>query len=116
MKREEAIAILNRRTTIPGDGYSFDDINEAIDMAINALRSITREQVERAWSGCTNCKEDGEGYVQKLGTYSIQSGELATGPCKSWEIKFCPYCSLPLTDDAGEIWNNETGPVSWTET
>lgn len=37
MTREEAIICLERRTTIPGDGFSFDDINRAIDMAIRAI-------------------------------------------------------------------------------
>ena len=45
MTREEAIKILDRRTTIPGDGYSFDDINLAINMAIDALRPVSRERV-----------------------------------------------------------------------
>lgn len=47
MTREEAITILDRRTTIPGDGYSFESINKAIDTAISALRPITRDQVEK---------------------------------------------------------------------
>lgn len=37
MTREEAIAILDRRTTIPGDGYTYEQINEAIDLALSAL-------------------------------------------------------------------------------
>lgn len=46
MTREEAINILDRRTTIPGEGFTWDQINEAIDMAIAALRPISREQVD----------------------------------------------------------------------
>lgn len=38
MTREEAINILDRRTTIPGDGFTYEQINEAVDMAIAALR------------------------------------------------------------------------------
>lgn len=45
MTREEAINILDRRTTIPGDGFTWEQINEAIDMAISALRLVSREQV-----------------------------------------------------------------------
>lgn len=37
MTREEAINILNRRTTIPGDGFTREQINEAIDMAIQDI-------------------------------------------------------------------------------
>ena len=38
MTREEAIIILDRRTTIPDDNYSWEDINEAIEIAIKALK------------------------------------------------------------------------------
>lgn len=37
MKKEDAIEILERRTTIPGDGYTWDQIMEALNMAIQAL-------------------------------------------------------------------------------
>lgn len=39
MDRNEAAIILDRRTTIQGDGHTYEQINEAIDMAISALRS-----------------------------------------------------------------------------
>ncbi len=37
MDRKQAVTILKRKTTIPGDGYTWEQINEAIDMAITAL-------------------------------------------------------------------------------
>lgn len=37
MDRKQAVTILKRKTTIPGDGYTWEQINEAIDMAIAAL-------------------------------------------------------------------------------
>ena len=76
---------------------------EALDLALSALRPVSREQVEKVWPGCPYCKEDGEGYVQKFGAYSIQNGELTTGQCKPQKIKFCPHCSRPLTDEAVEM-------------
>ena len=76
---------------------------EAFEIALSALRPVSREQVEQVWSGCPYCKEDGEGYVQKFGAYSIQNGELTTGHCKPQKIKFCPHCSRPLTDEAVEM-------------
>lgn len=76
---------------------------DAVGLALSALRPVSREQVEKVWPGCPYCKEDGEGYVQKFGAYSIQNGELETGHCKSQKIKFCPHCSRPLTDKAVEM-------------
>ena len=37
MDRKQAVTILKRKTTLPGDGYTWEQINEAIDMAIAAL-------------------------------------------------------------------------------
>ena len=108
MTREEAIELvcygdwINILMLHLGD----DDINrlaEAMCIIGNALRPVSREQVEKVWPGCPYCKEDGEGYVQKFGAYSIQNGELTTGHCKPQKIKFCPHCSRPLTDEAVEM-------------
>lgn len=76
---------------------------EALDLALSAIRPVSRERVEKVWPGCPYCKEDGEGYVQKFGAYSIQNGELTTGHCKPQKIKFCPHCSCPLTDEAVDM-------------
>lgn len=38
MTNEKAIAILERKTTIPGDGYTWEEIEEAIAIAIQALQ------------------------------------------------------------------------------
>ena len=51
MTREEAIKILERRTTIPDAECTWKQTNQAIDTAISALRSVSREQVEMAWRG-----------------------------------------------------------------
>ena len=99
MTREEAIKFAEHAvgmTDIP-------EVKEFYRMASAALRPVSREQVEKVWLGCPYCKEDGEGYVQKFGAYSIQNGELATGHCKPQKIKFCPHCSRPLTDEAVEM-------------
>ena len=76
---------------------------QALDMALTALRPVSREQVEKVWPGCPYCKEDGEGYVKKFGAYSILDGEVTTGHCKPQKIKFCPHCSRPLTDEAVQM-------------
>lgn len=93
MTRAEAIKILERRTTIPGDGYTFEQINEALDLALAALRGPTREMVERmrgewiedefAISHCSLC-----GYEQ-------EEPELIT--------PFCPLCGSPVTDEAMDM-------------
>ena len=101
MTREEAIAEI--KYYMESDSYADAPSNEACKMAINALRPVSREQVEKVFPGCPYCKPDSEGYVQKFGAYSILNGELKTGHCKPQKISFCPHCSRPLTDEAVEM-------------
>ena len=116
MTREEAIILFEKQLTAaqvvldsgfgsnPGENDSlYRRRKEMAEIALTALRPVSRERVEKVWPGCPYCKEDGEGYVKKFGAYSIQNGELATGHCKSQKIKFCPHCSRPLTDEAVEM-------------
>lgn len=77
MTREEAANILDRRTTIPGDGYAWEQINEAIDMDISALTPPTQEQMERVWPGCPHCTQTN--VRQNLG------------------YQYCEHCGRPLT-------------------
>lgn len=106
MTREEAANILDRRTTIPGDGYAWEQINEAIDMAISALTPPTQEQMERVW-----CAE----WLNFYGDYSTaecsKCGELVEvspdeQPQKEFFdafnkfYKFCPFCGRAMTPEA----------------
>ena len=114
MTREEAIAILQEKYDYCKSFYDLaahpeEDYPEmakylqALQIALSALRPVSREQVEKVFPGCSYCKTDSEGYVRKFGAYSIQNGELETGHCKPQKIKFCPHCSRPLTDEAVEM-------------
>ena len=108
MTREEAIEELERllrHWDLIDEGiYDLSEHDkDAVEIALSALRPVSREQVEKVWPGCPYCKEDGEGYVQKFGAYSILDGEVTTGHCKPQKIKFCPHCSCPLTDEAVEM-------------
>ena len=114
MTREEAIELLNEQYETCKRIYdcsadqrkSYPNVPqfmEALGMALSALRPVSRERVERMFPGCTYCKPDSEGYVQKFGAYSILNGELETGHCKPQRINFCPHCSRPLTDEAVEM-------------
>ena len=88
MTREEAIECLKtiQRWTPDWDdredGLSYWD---AIDMALSALRPVSREQVEKMWTGCEKCRDQ------------------ANWP--SWIEKgfvYCPKCGTPLTSWAWE--------------
>lgn len=102
MTLEEAANILDRRTTIPGDGYTYEQINGAIDLAIAALRTPTREQVEKVWRGewmalneCSN-----EGVYCKRCKKKVYRIEYANEKMRS---PFCPACGAAQTDEAVEM-------------
>ena len=116
MKREEAINTLRKFPIGLMDLGSKEkqDITEAIDMALAALRGPTREQVEKVWTryrgGCAVClgtKPIGYGRFKNRG-YAIDYAvdlvrdHIFVPDCKIY-IKFCPMCGRPLTDEAVEI-------------
>ena len=98
MTREEAIKCLKtiqRRTPEwddREDGLSYWD---AIDMALSALRPVSRERVEKAewiWSTgdvyiCSSCGE-----------------KTHVDECMGTPIyNFCPFCMAPMTDEAADM-------------
>lgn len=104
MTREEAVKILE----YPVNKWSIDwderddglSYTEALEMAISALRA----QQEQAASVCEFCTEDKDGYVKKIGAFSLSEpfhkGEyfLCTKHCKPRKINFCPMCGRKLGD------------------
>ena len=100
MTREEAIELvcygdwLNILMPHLGD----DDINrlaEAMCIIGNALRPVSREQVEKVWRGEWKCHGD--------------CGVTECSAC-GWNIEeyigdynFCPVCGAPITDEAVQM-------------
>ena len=98
MTREEAIDILeNEKMCVNNETcqreecatcslvMDKDKILTALDMALSALRPVSREQVEKVWPGCEKCRNQ------------------ANWP--SWIEKgfvYCPKCGTPLTSWAWE--------------
>ncbi len=102
MTREEAIECLKtiQRWTPDWDdredGLSYWD---AIDMALTALRPVSREQVERMageWVQDIN-KGPAVFYCSSCGeSFEIHSYEFQ-------KYRFCPFCMAPMTDVAEEM-------------
>ena len=96
MTREEAIEELERLLRhwddLENDKRCFWGYDkEALDLALSALRPITREQVEKVWRGCEKCNGAGE--------YSRYAENLT----KILLAKYCPHCGRPLTDEAVDM-------------
>ena len=115
MTRAEAIEVLENGewwdllipiTTIEGR-IEEDKLHEALDMALSALRPVSREQVEEAFPGCRSCKSC------RSCVFSIHA--IKDMPCKKCDpnaegvlteykpSKFCPVCGKPLTDEAVQM-------------
>ena len=97
MTREEAIMILKYRRNIIGsiDVDWCANETEALDLALSALRPVSREQVEMVWRGEWTVDEFGH-KCSKCGEY-LPDGEDVRKP------QFCPECGRAMTDEAVEM-------------
>ena len=79
---------------------------QALDVALSALRPVSREQVEKVWSGCDFCNTADFGEFGFVITKHYAKICCALG---SWrfpekeQFLFCPKCGKPLTDEAVEM-------------
>lgn len=112
MTREEAIKILEQRFDSSCRNNLFQnaeklDYEDALWMAISALRSVSREQVDKVFPGCRSCKSC------RSCVFSIHA--IKDMPCKKCDpnaegvlteykpSNFCPVCGKPLTDEAVQM-------------
>ena len=101
MTREEAIEVLENGgwwdslipvTTIEGR-IEDDKLHEAIDLAIAALRPVSREQVEKVWRGEWVPVGDSTFYNK-----CSKCGKITVG-----KRSFCNSCGALMTDEAVEM-------------
>ena len=94
MTREEAIDVIQRLSHTEAKWPGTEDTLEALDMAIDALRPVSWEQVEKVWKGCKHCDDE-------WGTCNPITRWFRMHPRGG--IQFCSMCGRPLTDEAVEI-------------
>lgn len=110
MTREEAITCLQEKYDFCKSFYDLaahpeEDYPEmkkylqALQIALSALRPITREQVERVWRGGWIAYLDGE-HIMPGRYYSCSKcggrGHLS-------KRNFCDFCGAPMTDKAVDM-------------
>ena len=114
MTREEAIAEIERllecakKLEGPQTFVEFRPV-PALEMALAAIRPVSREQVERVWGvcdaceiPCNNCEKiyEWDRYGKPQGcTGCPENGYKNYTPGS----QFCEFCGRPLTDEAVEI-------------
>ena len=94
MTREEAISIIERLAHTESKWPGTEDTLDALDMAVSALRPVSREKVEKVWRG-----EWHRHYKS-----GIHAGNgVVCSKCDMWNNRaahFCPSCGAPMTDEA----------------
>ena len=129
MTREEAITILQEKYDYCKSFYDLaahpeEDYPEmakylqALQIALSALRPVSREQVEKVFPGCEMCRKKKEVKSDNFcGAATMRivgdSIDLRGNEKKikffghiyapSFSVKFCPFCGRPLTDEAVEM-------------
>lgn len=113
MNREEAINRIENHMEVHGIGeYPHIALKEALDMAITALRPVSREEVEKVWRG------EWEWYDEEIGS-PLDGIEREWGwrcskckvvlpddfddPDNPPAMRFCQWCGAPMTDEAVEM-------------
>ena len=97
MTREEAISIIERVIHTEAKWPGTEDTLEALDMALSALRPVSREGVEKAWRG------EWKHYLPPLGAGNIQCRCTKCGRTPDVETPFCAWCGAPMTGEAVNI-------------
>ena len=118
MTREEAIALLNEQYETCKRIYdcsadqrkSYPNVPqfmEALGMALSALRPVSREQVEKVWRECPECKPRC-GLCVHMGQWDKYGKPYVCEKCVGFsnfesDQKFCECCGRPITDEAVEM-------------
>ena len=112
MTREEAIVNLEKLIALfhtaseQNKMVDYSKIIETLEFAAAALRPVSREQVEKVWSGCDFCNR------ADFGEFGFEITKHYAKICcalGNWrfpekeQFLFCPKCGKPLTDEAVEM-------------
>lgn len=96
MKKEEA---MNELLTMLAK-YAFDiDEAKAIGKALEALRPVSQDQVEKVWRGEWKHTHSSDNFWTEVWVCSRCGLEDDNGDC----FDFCPSCGAAMTDEAVEM-------------
>ena len=108
MTREEASGRIRDHMRHHGIGeYPHFKLGEALNMALTALRPVSRDQLEKVWRECPECKPRC-GLCVHMGQWDKYGKPYVCEKCVGFsnfesDQKFCECCGRPLTDEAVEM-------------
>ena len=133
MNREEAINRIENHMEVHGIGeYPHIALKEALDMAITALRPVSREQVEKVWRGEWVKRHKHRGGFRRVKGMDdmgeqhevtiderCEYDDLYCPKCGRQSpdnfLNFCGYCGAPMTDEAVEMVMERINEMEGTE-
>ena len=99
MTREEASVLLKMMFAFWANTHERTNVEMemALNLALTALRPVSREQVEKVWRG------EWVG-VPNMGVYDTACSKCGYCPgIRFWYSDFCPNCGAPMTGEAVEM-------------
>ena len=108
MMREEASVLLKMMFAFWANAHERTNVEmeAALNVALSVLRPVSREQVEKVWSGCDFCNR------ADFGEFGFEITKHYAKICcalGSWrfpekeQFLFCPLCGKPLTNKAVQM-------------
>lgn len=78
---------------------------ELLKAGLDALRPVSREQVEKVWRGCSWCNNEGKKPENwECSLLDDRGFSVVVGDEVVWtNAEFCPVCGKPLTDEAVDM-------------
>lgn len=111
MTREEAIALFEKQLTaaqvVLGSGFGsnpgennflYRRRKEMAEIALTALRPVSREQVDKAWRGECDCSK-----LKACCTCCSMRCQYCIGQSEYKQAAFCMKCGRPLTYEAVQM-------------
>ena len=102
MTREEAIDIIENKIQIDVRLCTKEEVEqyqEALTMALTALRPVSRERVEKVWRGEWIHTHSSDNFWTEVWKCPYCDFEDNYGEC----FDFCPFCGAAQTDEAVQM-------------
>ena len=107
MTREEASVLLKMMFAFWANTHERTNVEMemALNLALSALRPVSREQVEKVWRGCSWCNNEGKKPENwECSLLDDRGFSVVVGDEVVWtNAEFCPVCGKPLTDEAVDM-------------
>ena len=118
IERLEKLIALYEMESTENKMIDYSGIIDTLKFSLSALRPVSWEQVEKVFPGCEMCREKkkvksdnfcGAATMQIVGdSINLRGDEKKIKffghiYAPSFSVKFCPFCSRPLTDEAMQM-------------